>query len=123
VVLGACLRAFGGVGGIGEGSARAWVLTIVRDTAYTWLHKNRPSAAPAIEDLEDVEAAAAIPRGSQSKTPGAARIAKVDTTPLDTDVDLAWAFSSITHVSLNASIAVAAIVPVSDIEHSQGCGV
>jgi DNA-directed RNA polymerase specialized sigma24 family protein len=69
-VLGACLRAFGGVGGIGEGSARAWVLTIVRDTAYRWLHKNRPSAAPAIEDLEDVEAAAAIPRGSQSETRG-----------------------------------------------------
>jgi RNA polymerase sigma-70 factor (ECF subfamily) len=83
VVLGACLRAFGGVGGIEEGSARTWVLTIVRDTAYTWLRKNRPSAAPVIEDLEGVEAAEAIPRGSQSGTPETARIAKVDTTALD----------------------------------------
>src|ERR1700757_912326 len=44
VVQDACLRAFRGIGSAGDGSGRAWVLTIVRNTAYTWLRKNRPSA-------------------------------------------------------------------------------
>ena len=44
VVQDACLRAFRAIGGLADGSARPWVLTIVRNTAYTWLRKNRPSA-------------------------------------------------------------------------------
>jgi DNA-directed RNA polymerase specialized sigma24 family protein len=34
-----------------------WVLTIMRNTAYTWLRKNRPSAVLVVEDLEAVETA------------------------------------------------------------------
>jgi DNA-directed RNA polymerase specialized sigma24 family protein len=34
VVQDACLRAFRAVGGMADGSARPWVLTIVRNTAY-----------------------------------------------------------------------------------------
>src|SRR5438128_79776 len=30
--------------------ARAWLLTIVRNTAYTWLEKNRPAEVVALED-------------------------------------------------------------------------
>src|SRR5947207_12549232 len=42
VVQDACLRAFRAIQDFGDGSARAWVLTIVRHAAYTWLRKNRP---------------------------------------------------------------------------------
>src|SRR6266568_3763310 len=37
VVQDACLHAFRGIGNFSNGNARAWVLTIVRRTAYTWL--------------------------------------------------------------------------------------
>src|SRR5262245_4401954 len=42
VVQEACLRAFRGIGNFSDGNASAWVLTIVRHTAYGWLRKNRP---------------------------------------------------------------------------------
>jgi RNA polymerase sigma-70 factor (ECF subfamily) len=38
----ACLRAFRFFGKFRGGNARAWLLTIVRNTFYTWLRKNRP---------------------------------------------------------------------------------
>src|ERR1700720_4331210 len=59
VVQDACLRAFRAIGSLADGSARPWVLTIVRNTAYTWLRKNRPSAVLVVEDLEAVETAQA----------------------------------------------------------------
>jgi RNA polymerase sigma factor (sigma-70 family) len=62
VVQDASLRAFRAVRGFAGGSARAWVLSIVRNTAYAWLHKNRPAAVITVEDLEAVEAAHAKPR-------------------------------------------------------------
>src|SRR5262249_36109805 len=44
VVQEACLRAFRGIGGFAGVNARAWLLTIVRHAAYTWLGKNRSAA-------------------------------------------------------------------------------
>ena len=44
VVQEAYLRAFRFFGGIRGGDARAWLLKIVRNTFYTWLHANRPPA-------------------------------------------------------------------------------
>ena len=44
VVQEACLRAFRGIGGFAGVNARAWVLTIVRHAAYTWLGKNRSAS-------------------------------------------------------------------------------
>ena len=38
----ASLRAFKFFGNFRGGDARAWLLTIVRNTFYTWLRKNRP---------------------------------------------------------------------------------
>jgi RNA polymerase sigma-70 factor (ECF subfamily) len=38
----AYLRAFRFFGGFRGGDARAWLLKIVRNTCYTWLHTNRP---------------------------------------------------------------------------------
>ena len=41
VVQEACLRAFRYFGTFRGGNARAWLLTIVRTTAFSWLQKNR----------------------------------------------------------------------------------
>jgi RNA polymerase sigma factor (sigma-70 family) len=81
VVQEACLRAFRAIGSARDGSARPWVLTVVRNTAYTWLRKNRPSAVLAVEDLEDVETANA--KGDpDSETPETALIARADAASL-----------------------------------------
>jgi RNA polymerase sigma factor (sigma-70 family) len=42
VVQDACLRAFRFFPGFRGGDARAWLMRIVRNTCYTWLHVNRP---------------------------------------------------------------------------------
>src|SRR5262249_2505605 len=55
VVQEACLRAFRGIGGFAGVNARAWVLTIVRHAAYTWLGKNRSASLVMVDDLEAVE--------------------------------------------------------------------
>jgi RNA polymerase sigma-70 factor (ECF subfamily) len=41
VVQDACLRAFRAIDGFHGGDSRAWLLAIVRNTCYTWLHRNR----------------------------------------------------------------------------------
>jgi RNA polymerase sigma-70 factor (ECF subfamily) len=51
IVQEACLRAFRSIGSFNGGSARAWVLAIVRNTAFTWLAKNRKFRLVAFEDL------------------------------------------------------------------------
>ena len=51
VVQDAALRAFRGIRGFGAINARAWSLSIVRNTAYTWLMKNRPKAVVFTEEL------------------------------------------------------------------------
>jgi len=47
----ACLRAFKFFGNFRGENARAWLLTIVRNTFYNWLQKNRPAAA--ISEIDD----------------------------------------------------------------------
>jgi RNA polymerase sigma factor (sigma-70 family) len=90
VVQEACLRAFRGLAGFAGNNARAWVLTIVRHTAYSWLRKNRSAALVVVEDLEAVEQAqasrAAALDGSGIVTPEAALIAKVDAARLETAI-------------------------------------
>ena len=54
VVQDACLRAFRGIANFCHGNARAWLLTIVRHTAYSWLHKNRPAVMVSVEDIDNV---------------------------------------------------------------------
>src|SRR5207244_11298615 len=76
VVQDACLRAFRAIRNFDGGSTRAWVLTIVRHTAYSWLRKNRPAALVAVESLETVEEAQATPSDLGGETPEAARVAK-----------------------------------------------
>jgi RNA polymerase sigma factor (sigma-70 family) len=83
VVQEACLRAFRGIGGFAGGNARAWVLSIVRNTALTWLGKNRPAALVVVDDLEEVESAQAMPGDPNAKTPETALIAKTDRARLE----------------------------------------
>ena len=82
VVQDACLRAFRAIGSFSDGDGRAWVLTIVRNTAYTWLRKNRPSAVLAVEDLEAVETAQAILGDPDRETPETKLIADADAASL-----------------------------------------
>ncbi len=55
VVQDAALRAFRGIKGFGAVNARAWSLTIVRNTAYSWLLKNRPKAVVFTDELNIAE--------------------------------------------------------------------
>jgi RNA polymerase sigma factor (sigma-70 family) len=57
----ACLRAFRSIGNVVDSSARGWVMTIMRNTAFTWIRKNRPSAVFTVDDLEEVETAQTDP--------------------------------------------------------------
>ena len=86
VVQEACLRAFRGIGGFAGVNGRAWVLTIVRHAAYTWLGKNRSASLVMVDDLEAVEqkrssAGAALEQAPQ--TPEAELIAKADARRLE----------------------------------------
>lgn len=83
VVQDSCLRAFRAIGAFAEGNARAWVLTIVRHTAYQWLRKNRPAALVLVEDLEPVEHRQANSAPLDADTPESALIAKVATQTLE----------------------------------------
>ena len=57
VVQEAYLRAVRFAGGFRGGDARAWILAIVRNTAFTWLRRNRQSESPAEfdENLHGIE--------------------------------------------------------------------
>jgi RNA polymerase sigma-70 factor (ECF subfamily) len=58
IVQEACLRAFRGIAGFGDVNARGWILSIVRNTAYTWLKKHRNPKLVMVEAVEDVADAA-----------------------------------------------------------------
>jgi RNA polymerase sigma factor (sigma-70 family) len=78
IVQEASLRAFRAIRDFKGGSARAWVLSIVRNTAYTWLRKNRTATVVMVEDLEDVERAQAKSGELADETPETALIARAD---------------------------------------------
>jgi RNA polymerase sigma factor (sigma-70 family) len=81
VVQDASLRAFRAIREYAGGNARSWVLSIVRNTAYSWLRKNRSSAVVIVEDLEAVERERAEP-----VEPEASLIAKADAEQLRTAI-------------------------------------
>jgi RNA polymerase sigma factor (sigma-70 family) len=89
VVQEACLRAFRGIGSFAGVNARAWLLTIVRHAAYTWLGKNRSASLLMVDDLEAVEQkqarAGAVPEDAP-QSPEAALIAKADALRLETAI-------------------------------------
>ena len=84
VVQDACLRALRGIDNFSHGNARAWVLTIVRHTTYSWLHKNRPAAVALVSDFEAIERTHSIELDSE--TPETALIAQEHATLLETAI-------------------------------------
>jgi RNA polymerase sigma factor (sigma-70 family) len=70
IVQEACLRALRGLDQYNGGNARAWLLAITRNTAFTWLARNRSKAQVVTEDIEDLAPADGAP------TPEEALIAK-----------------------------------------------
>ena len=86
----ACLRAYRAIEGFAEGNARAWFLTIVRNTGYSWLQRHRPRAVIFAEDLAP-EARAALESGAPlteaPATPEAALIARDEAGQLARAVD------------------------------------
>lgn len=85
IVQEASLRAMNGVGRFAAGNARAWALTIVRNTAYTWMSRNRPTAIVVMEDPAEMERAAdgsVQAAGLAPPTPEEVLIAKTDAAAL-----------------------------------------
>jgi RNA polymerase sigma factor (sigma-70 family) len=80
VVQDAALRAFRGIKTFGAVNARAWSLTIVRNTAYSWLTKNRPKAVVFTDDLSEAEQQELEHEGPQGRveTPEEAALFKAD---------------------------------------------
>ena len=76
IVQEASMRAFKNIRGFSGGDPRAWVLTIVRNTSYSWLTKNRPKVLVLSEDL-DQRTRATIEQ-EDPQTPESALIAKLD---------------------------------------------
>ena len=87
VVQEACLRAFRAIGGYAGGNTRAWILTIVRNTAYTWLAKNRSAVVTTVDNLAATESAnagqSASSAGDYGSNPEAELIAKADAARLE----------------------------------------
>jgi RNA polymerase sigma-70 factor (ECF subfamily) len=80
VVQDAALRAFRGIKNFGAVNARAWSLTIVRNTAYSWLMKNRPKAVVFTDDLSvsEQQELEQGPQGTRIETPEGIALFKAD---------------------------------------------
>ncbi len=78
VVQDASLRAFNAIRDFAGGSARSWVLSIVRNTAYSWLRKNRSAVVVGVEDLAAVELDQIKPGETQLQSAETSLIEKAD---------------------------------------------
>ncbi len=76
----ACLRALGALERAQTTNARAWFMTIVRNSAYSWMARNRPGKL-IVQDDAQIEAADDAP------SPEAAMIARADTAALERAID------------------------------------
>jgi DNA-directed RNA polymerase specialized sigma24 family protein len=61
IVQEACLRALRGLDDYSGGNARAWLLAITRNAAFTWMARNRPKALVMTEDIEALAPADGAP--------------------------------------------------------------
>ena len=77
IVQEACLRALRGLDRYVGGNARAWLLTITRNAAFTWLARNRPKSLVVTEDIEALAPADGAP------TPEEALIEKADAAAIE----------------------------------------
>jgi RNA polymerase sigma-70 factor, ECF subfamily len=77
IVQEASMRAFKYIRGFSGGNPRAWVLTIVRNTSYSWLAKNRPKDVVLSDDL-DQDHREQIEQAGTQEMPETALIAKLE---------------------------------------------
>jgi len=84
VVQESCLRAMKGLTQFTGRSAKAWVIAIVRNTAFNWMEQNRPDALILGDDLEFAELCSA--QAPRVASPEAALIAQADKALLQTAV-------------------------------------
>jgi len=86
VVQEACLRAYRSIDTYAGGNSRAWLLTIVRNTAFSWFQKNRQRDTVSIETLQPKDQTFLEIGGNwthnDSATPEAALIEKADAAQL-----------------------------------------
>jgi RNA polymerase sigma-70 factor, ECF subfamily len=90
IVQEASLRAYRSINTYSGGDRRAWVLTIVRNTAYTWLATNRPPAFISLDGVssaerESMEQAQGF-NCSSAVTPETELISKIDAARLETAI-------------------------------------
>jgi len=83
VVQDACMRALASVDSAVIERPRAWMLTIVRNAAFTWLAKNRPKAVLLTDDVQLLETAAAKQPGASAANPEEALIEAADEAALE----------------------------------------
>jgi RNA polymerase sigma-70 factor (ECF subfamily) len=78
----ACLRALKSIGTYAGGSSRAWLLTIVRNAAFTWMARRKPGRL-MVESIHAGRDAAADLVPDPMPTPEAALIARADARSLE----------------------------------------
>jgi RNA polymerase sigma-70 factor (ECF subfamily) len=76
VVQEACIRAFRAIASVKGENSRGWLLAIVRNTAFSWMAKNRPKAIVTTDDEATFERAAL--ETVQQQSPEAILIEKAD---------------------------------------------
>jgi RNA polymerase sigma factor (sigma-70 family) len=88
VVQEACIRAFRAIDRFSGSNGRAWLLTIVRNTAFTWLKEKRAEALVSIDQLNEGERLAVDIgiRQEGSISPEAEMIAAADAEELERKV-------------------------------------
>jgi RNA polymerase sigma factor (sigma-70 family) len=86
VVQDACMRALASLETVTVQQPRAWLMTIVRNTAFTWLAKNRPRTVLLTDDAQLLEAAAAN-EPAASPDPEEALITEADQAALATAIE------------------------------------
>jgi RNA polymerase sigma-70 factor (ECF subfamily) len=85
IVQDACVRVLASLDSISIERPRAWLLSIVRNTAFTWLAKNRPKVVLLTDDTRFLEEAATKEHGA-SPNPEEALIAVADEAALESAI-------------------------------------
>ena len=87
VVQEACLKALAAMDTAVVEQPRAWLLAIVRNTAFTWLRKNRPKTVLLTDDTALIESAAAKTADAAAPNPEEALIAAADEAALTAAIE------------------------------------
>jgi RNA polymerase sigma factor (sigma-70 family) len=87
IVQDACVRALKALDSAPVERPRAWLLSIVRNAAYTWFAKNRPSAIVLAGGAEEVEAHPDALETPAAPSPEASLIEAVDRASVTTAID------------------------------------